>query len=135
MTPRSVFSVHAPIAIGFAIPLLAAPEDFLWLYGLQADETGAYLSQLLGAALAAIAVITWLARDAEEGAALDALCGGFAIGCLFGTLAALYHQLTDPTVNALGWTTVAVYAGLFAAYAELWLGRAARRRPSELQAG
>jgi hypothetical protein len=128
MTPRSVFSVHALIAAGFAIPLLVAPVGFLAMYGAKPDGLAVYLARLLGAAFTVFAVVTWLIRDAPEGRATDALCAAFAIGSLVGLLAALTHQLTDPSINAYGWSTVAVYAGLSVAYAVLWTGRADRRR-------
>lgn len=135
MSPKSVLSVHAPIAIGFAIPLAFAPTDFLWLYGADVDLLGRYLARLLAAALAATASIAWLAREAPEGAALDAICAGFAIGMGIALFASIHHQLTSPDVTALGWTTVITCAGLFAAYTGLWLGREGRRVPVTLQAG
>jgi hypothetical protein len=134
MTTRSVLSIHALLAIGFAIPLLAMPAAFLSLYGTQPDATAVYMARLLGAAFVTFAAIAWLARDAKEGPATDALCGGFAAGMLAGMLVSLMHQLTDPTINALGWSTVAVYAGLFTAYAALWVGRADRRSQAPLSA-
>jgi hypothetical protein len=135
MHPGSVFLIQAPIAIGFAIPLVLVPADFLWLYGAQPDASTVLLARLVGAALAAFAAMGWLAREAPEGPAVDALCCGLAIASGVGLLAALYHQLTDARVSALGWSTVALLAGFFAAYAALWLGRAARRRQPGLQAG
>jgi hypothetical protein len=135
MTPGTVFSVHALIAIGLAIPLLAVPEDVLALYGMQPDAAARYMTRLVGASLVAIAALTWLAREAREGPALDALCGGLAIGNLAGLLVALLHQLTDPEINALGWSTVAIYACLFVAYAALWHGRAARSASAGVQDG
>jgi hypothetical protein len=135
MQPGSVFSVHAPIAIGFAIPLVLVPADFLWLYGARPEASEVFLARLVGAALAAFAAMGWLAREAPEGPALDALCCGLAIASGIGLLAALRHQLTDPSINALGWSTVVLLAGFFTAYAALWLGRTGRRGHPDLQAG
>lgn len=136
MTPASVLSTHALIAIGYAIPLLFSPGDFLWLYGMQADLDARYLARLSGAALVAVSAITWLAREAPEGVALDAICFGLAIGSGLATLVSLIHQLTAPPAVLLGWTNVLVCGGLSAAYALLWLGRAARRaRPPAVPAG
>ncbi|RPH46020.1 MAG: hypothetical protein EHM87_03845 [Burkholderiales bacterium] len=135
MTPAPVLTTHALLAIGFAIPMLFAPDDFLWLYGASPDADGIYLARLFGAALVAISIVTWLAREAPEGLALDALCVGLSIGCAIGFVVSVHHQLTHPAAGPLGWTTVGVFAGLAAVYGALWLGREARRGAASLQAG
>jgi hypothetical protein len=134
MTPRTVLTLHALIAIGFAIPLIASPADFLWLYGLEADAVGVFLARLFGGSLVAFSGITWLARNEQEGGPIHAICGGMAAGMACGLFASLHFQLTSPSVTALGWTTVAIYLGLFVAYAVLFLGRSARRDSDRLQA-
>jgi len=135
MSPNPVLSTHALIAIGFAIPLTLGPGDFLALYGAPPEAVGPDVARMLGAALVAVAAITWMAREAPEGPALDAICGGFAVGMLAGLVVALYVQLTSEWMNALGWTTVAAHAGLFAAYTVLYATRGARRDGGHLQAG
>lgn len=129
MTPTSVLTTHSLVAIGYAIPLLFGPDDFLWLYGAEVGTDAAYLARLLSAALVAVSVITWLAREAPEGPALDAICVGLALGSSLAALVALIHQLTSPTASPLGWTNVLICSSLTAAYALLWLRRAARRSP------
>jgi len=136
MTPVPVLTTHALIAIGYAIPLLFAPGDFLWLYGAEPDLDARHLARLVGAGLVAVSAITWLAREAPEGPALDAICLGLALGSGLATLVCVVHQLGAPTAGPLGWSTVLLSAGLSAAYAMLWLGRAARRaRPPTVSAG
>jgi hypothetical protein len=135
MNPATVLTTHALIAIGYAIPLLFAPYDFLWLYGATIDVDSAYLARLFGSALAAVSAITWMAREAPEGPALDAICAGLAIGCALGTVVSLHHQLVAPASGALGWTTVAIFAGLTAAYVALWFARSARSASPPLRAG
>ena len=135
MKPDSVLTTHSLISIGFAIPMLFEPEDFLWLYGANPDPDGLYIARLFGAARVAVSAITWLAREAPEGPALDAICAGLAIGCGLGLLVSVIHQLTSPTAGVLGWTTVIVFAGLSSVYASLWLNRATRRGKPVLQTG
>jgi hypothetical protein len=136
MMRTSVLTTHALIAIGYAIPLLFAPGDFLWLYGAEPDLDARWLARLFGASLVAVSAITWLAREAPEGPALDAICFGLAIGSGLATLVSLIHQLTAPTAALLGWTNVLVCGALAAAYALLWMGRAARRtQPPTVSAG
>lgn len=135
MSPNPVLTTHALVAIGYAIPLTFGPGDFLALYGAPADAFGLDVARLLGAALVALAAITWMAREAPESPALDAICGGLAIGTLAGLLTALYVQITSEWINALGWTTVLVQAGFFSAYTVLFATRGARREDGHLQAG
>ncbi len=135
MPPHAVLTTHALIAIGFAIPLTLGPADFLALYGAPPEAVGLDLARMLGAVLVGFAAITWMAREAPEGPALDAICGGAAIGMLAGLVIALYVQLTSEWINALGWSTVLVHAGLFAAYTVLYATRGARRDDGRLQAG
>jgi hypothetical protein len=127
MMPTPVLTTHALLAIGYAIPLLFSPGDFLWLYGVDADLDSRHLARLFGASLVAVSTITWLAREAPEGLALDAICFGLALGSGLAFLVSLLHQLTAPTAGLLGWSTVVICGGLSSAYAMLWLGRAARR--------
>lgn len=133
MTPTPVLTTQSLLAVGFAIPMLCAPADFLWLYGATLDDEALYLARLVGAGLVAVSAIAWLLREVPEGPVLDAICVGFGLGCAAGTLAALHHQLATETAGALGWTTVAVFAGLALAYGALWLTRASRRPAPALQ--
>lgn len=130
MSPTTVLTTHALLAIGYAIPLVFAPHDFLWLYGIDADRSVAFLARLFGTALVAISAITWMAREAPEGQALDAICLGCALGSGLGFIVSLVHQAVSPDAALLGWSTVAIFAGLSVAYALLWLRRAARRSPA-----
>ena len=127
MSPQPVLATQSLLAVGFAIPLLCAPADFLWLYGATPDGDALYLARLFGAGLLAVSAIAWLLRDVAEGPTLDAICVGLGIGCAAGFVASLHHQLTAPAIGALGWTTVLAFAGLALAWAGLWLTRASRR--------
>lgn len=135
MSPVPVLTTQSLLAVGFAIPLLCSPADFLWLYdGAILDGDALYLARLVGAGLLAVSAITWLLREVPEGPTLDAICVGLGLGCAAGLIASVHHQLVEPTSGPLGWTTVAVFAGLALAYAVLWLTRASRRTaPPALQ--
>lgn len=129
MFPVSVLTTQSLLAVGFAIPLLFAPADFLWLYGATPGTDAIYLARLFGAGLLAVSAMTWMLREVPEGPTLDAICVGLGLGCAAGTVASLHHQLTALAAGTLGWTTVATFAGLTAAYLGLWLTRASRRAP------
>jgi hypothetical protein len=136
MTPTSVLTTHSLVAIGYAIPLLFGPDDFLWLYGAEVGTDARSLARLLSAALVAVSVIAWLAREAPEGPALDAICVGLALGSGLAALVIVIHQLASPTATALGWTNALICGGLAGAHARVWLQRAERRRgPPAVTAG
>ncbi|MFM1990660.1 MAG: hypothetical protein RJA99_3617 [Pseudomonadota bacterium] len=135
MSPVPVLTTQSLLAVGFAIPLLCSPADFLWLYGgATLDGDALYLARLVGAGLIAVSAITWLLREVPEGPTLDAICVGLGLGCAAGFAASIHHQLAEAASGPLGWTTVAVFGGLAIAYAALWLTRASRRTvPPSLQ--
>lgn len=132
MTPRSVFTAHAVLAIAYTLPMLAAPAQVLATYGLVADGTAIGLARLLAAAFATFATVAWAARDLPEAAA-SRVATGFAFGLAIGAVVALWNQLTT-TGTAMGWSSVVVYAGLAFAY---WRAAAAREAAADgrLKAG
>jgi hypothetical protein len=127
-----VFTAHAVVAIAYAIPMLAAPAQVLATYGLVADGTAIGLARLLAAAFATFATVAWASRDLPEVAGAR-VAGGFALGLAIGAVVAVWNQLTT-TGNAMGWSSVVVYAGLAFAY---WRASASREAPAgtRLQAG
>ena len=69
---------------------------------------GSLSEQLLGAALLAVAVMCVFARNSPDNEARKAIALGLFIGHGAGFVVALIGQLGN-VVNALGWSTVAIY--------------------------
>jgi hypothetical protein len=114
MKLSALMVVNTVIAGVFGIAFVIAPGHVVSLYGVTADAPLRYLGQLFGSALLALAVITWLARNAT-GAGVRAIVLGLAIADSVGFVAALMGQLAG-VWNALGWSTVAIYLLLALAF-------------------
>lgn len=74
------------------------------------------MNRFFGSALLTYAAVLWLARESGDSPARRAIVLGFFLTMIVGAVVALHTQLTT-TTNALGWTTVALYALLALCYA------------------
>jgi quinol-cytochrome oxidoreductase complex cytochrome b subunit len=124
MKLNALLMVNAVIAAAFGIAFVIVPGPLVALYGVTADAALRYVGQLLGAALVVLAVVTWLARNATDSDARRAIVLGLAIGSTVGFVVALLGQLGG-VVNALGWSTVAIYLLLALGFAYFALRRPA----------
>jgi hypothetical protein len=111
------------VAIVFALGFLLAPAQVPATYGIQADAQVAMMGRFFGAALFHLDVAIYLLRNVVDPDALRGLVVAGIIGTLLGLLVALHGQLSA-VVNALGWSTVLIYALLAAGYASFL-----RKRP------
>ncbi len=109
MTLRAFLTVHSIVAASYGVLFVLIPGTLLPLYGGDPNITALFLGRLLGSALLTFAAVLWLARDSQDSPARRAIVLGFFIGLATGFVVSLHGQLTG-VVNALGWTTVAVYA-------------------------
>ncbi len=115
MKLKTLFIIHAIIALFFGIVFVFAPAATLAPYGVTTNATGLSLGRLLGAAYLGFAVIAWCARNTEESAARQAIVLGFFLGFTAGFGASLYSQLNG-VANALGWANVGIYLLLALGY-------------------
>jgi hypothetical protein len=100
--------LNAIVAGVFGIAFVLVPKWLVSQYGVTADAPLTYMAQLFGAALIALAVATWMARNATDSTARQAIIVGLATGNTVGFVVALIGQL-GAVVNALGWLTVVIY--------------------------
>jgi len=107
MKLNALMVVSAVVAGVFGLAFVLVPGQLVSLYGITADAPLRYIAQLFGAALLALAVAAWQARNATD-TGVRALVLGFAIGDTAGVVVALLGQLAG-VVNALGWSTVVIY--------------------------
>jgi hypothetical protein len=116
-----LLAVNAVIATVFGIGFAVASAQALAPYGVSINEGGLLVGRLFGSALIGYGMLTWLMRRSTDEAALRALSISLAVADAVGTLAALWAVVAGH-VNALGWTTVAIY-GLLCAGFTLFLVR------------
>ena len=108
--------VHAVISLLFGIGFIFMPATILSFYTtVPVNEVGVFMSRLFGSAILTYAAILWFASDTDDSPARRAIIKGFFITMVIGAAVALHHQLTSQ-INALGWSTVALYAFLAASY-------------------
>jgi hypothetical protein len=105
MTRKRLFVLNGAIGAGYGIALLVATDPILDLYGITPNPEGVYMARWFGVDLLAIGLTTWLARDAADSAAGQAIARALAITYAIGVALALWGTLFGP-FNALGWIAV-----------------------------
>ena len=108
MKIKTLLIISAIILVVFGLAFAILPGQLLELYGNPVDAPMKYLGQLFGAALIALAVLTWAARNSPDNEARRAIALALFLGHGVGFVVALIGQLGE-VVNALGWFTVAIY--------------------------
>ncbi len=111
----TLMRINVILAAGFGVALVLVPGQLLSLYGLEATAALKYVGGALGAAFVVFAVLTWSARNADDSAARRAIVLALLIGDAVGFVVVLLGQLNN-VVNALGWSTVAIYLLLALGY-------------------
>jgi hypothetical protein len=121
MKLETFLKVHAVISLLFGIGFIFMPAIVLSYYTtVEVNDVGAFMSRLYGTALLTFAAVLWFASDTDDSAARRAIVKGFFYTAAIGAAVALHHQLTGQ-INALGWSTVAIYGILAAIYGRFHL--------------
>ena len=105
MTRKRLFVLNGAIGAGYGIALLVATDPILDLYGITPNPEGVYMARWFGVDLLAIGLTTWLARDAADSPAGQAVARALTITYAIGVALALWGTLFGP-FNALGWIAV-----------------------------
>ncbi|MDH3291304.1 MAG: hypothetical protein OEO20_10570 [Gemmatimonadota bacterium] len=108
MQLSALMIVNAIVAVVFGLGFVLAPGQVTSFYSPEVGATLEYVAQLFGAALLGFAVLTWVARNAPDSEARRAILLALFVGDGVGFVIALIAQLGG-IVNALGWSTVAIY--------------------------
>ena len=111
---RNTFLVHVIVCLGFGLPLLFSPKTFESLMRWDQVEPG--LARLLGAALLALAVSSYLGFRATAWREVSIVVVQGIAFTVLGVLASLYQVLV-PGAPTMIWLTIAIMA-IFAA---LWV--------------
>jgi len=111
--------VAAVVGAVYGIALVVATGPLLSIYGITLDRAGTLVGQLFGAALIALAVVNWFARNVTDPEARQAVVFGNLAGDVIGFVVILLGQLAG-IANAVGWSSVAIYLllGLGFAYVQ-----------------
>ena len=110
----TLLTIAAVLGIVFGLAFLFAPAAALGPYGVRTDASGLIMTQFFGAALMQLAFVFWFLRDLPP-SHIPRMALGACAGEVLGLWVALRIQLAGH-VNALGWSTVAIYALLAIAF-------------------
>jgi fluoride ion exporter CrcB/FEX len=120
MTFKLVCIINSVLAFGFGIAFVVAAEPTMAMYATEGapglTPAGLLIANLLGAAFIGFAVVSFQARDAADSVARRAIALGFVVGNVIGAGMTILG-ITSGAVNALGWSTVAIYGLLAAGFA------------------
>ena len=109
MKLKTLLIINTVVATLFGLAFLIVPQQLMAQYGTTLSEGGTVIARLFGASLLGFGIVSCMARDSGPSKALTAILMGFFVADLVGCVVAVFAQLTG-TVNALGWSTVAIYA-------------------------
>lgn len=116
MKLNTFLKIHAVIALVFGLGFIFIPALVLSFYtSVELGEAGLLMARLFGSAILTYTAVLWFASDTPDSEAKRAIIKGFFLTMLIGFAVALHFQLTG-NINALGWSTVALYAFLAACY-------------------
>jgi len=116
MTLKLLFTLTAVGGALFGLGFLLLPGPVLALYGVADDPALLNLARPLGASYLGSAVLAWLVRDAPAGPTRRGIVLAFFITFALGLVASVVTQLSGAE-NALGWSTVAIFALLTLGFA------------------
>ncbi len=112
MSARLIAMITAAVALLYGLATLALPAQFLAVFGVEVPEEGLFITRALGVFVLGYAALDWYARD-ELGAAgsPDARRAIIAANLIVGVLGfgVHLHAQVSGLVNALGWTSVALF--------------------------
>lgn len=128
MNTRTVMLIAAVIALIFAAGLLLMPASMATLYGMGASPSEILLARFFGVTLLTVGLINWFAKDADY-STLHPIFLGNMIGDFVGAAVTVMGVLGG-VMNALGWSSVAIYLLLGLAFAYLqFMGQPVNVRP------
>jgi hypothetical protein len=116
MRLNTLLLVAGLLALGFGLTFLLVPGIVLPMYGLDPVPATVLMSRFFGAALVQLGTTLYLVREVHQTEARRALVLAGVVGSAVGLAVALVGQLAG-LVNAMGWSTVAIYALLLFGYA------------------
>ena len=115
MRPNTVFLAGGVLAVAFGLSFLLVPTVVLPLYGAPTDAATVLMSRFFGVALLQVGLMLYLLRETRDAATQRSMALAGLVGSIAGVVVSLMGVMGG-VVNALGWSTVAIYAGLLLGY-------------------
>jgi hypothetical protein len=115
MRPNTVFLAGGILGLAFGLSFLLLPATVLPFYGVPVEPGTVLMSRFFGVALFHLGLVLYLLRGVRESVSQRALATAGVAGSAAGLAVALMGVLGG-LVNALGWSTVAIYGVLLLGY-------------------
>ena len=122
MRPATVFLTAAVLALVFGLGFLLVPAMVLPVYGAPTDAATVLMSRFFGVALLHVGLLLYLLKDIRDPGAIRAIALAGVAASVAGVAVALMGVMAG-VVNAMGWSTVAIYGLLLLGYASCLRGR------------
>ena len=116
MRLNTLLLIAGVLALVFGLSFLLVPGAVLPLYGIETAAGTILMSRFFGVALVNLGLAVYLLRDVREATAQRGLVLAGVVGSAAGLAVAMIGQLGG-LVNAMGWSTVAIYGLLLLGYA------------------
>jgi hypothetical protein len=108
MSSKILFILNAIVALVLGLALVFAPEATLTQFGTETRVAELHMGRFLGAALAALGLLLWFAKDASE----EQVQRNMAMGMLGGTVLALIVTVLgvalDGVIRSFGWLVIVI---------------------------
>ena len=108
MKLKTLLVINAVVTVVFGVAFICVPSQVYPQYGIEPNLNLNYMGQLFGAALLAIAVLSWLVRNTTDSVARRAVVVAFFVGDTVGFVVSVIAQFRG-AMNALGWSVVVIY--------------------------
>ena len=116
MKLRHLFTLNIFFALFFGLTCTFFPRFVFTLYGLTPDDSGLWVTRLVGGAILGFATLMWFGRQTGSRDARRAIALALLVQDTIGCLASLQFQRTG-LPNAFGWASLVLYGLLAAGYA------------------
>lgn len=124
---RTLATLASSLSLPFGAAFIVAPGASGMVYGVAlADPASLLVGRYFGSEILMYAAATWALRALDDAAAQRRAATALAAATLTG-LAVTVLGLSSSALNALGWSSVALYGAFFAGWLRLALRPTARR--------
>ena len=119
MSLKTVFIIGAIVAGFFALVSLLIPTTMLSWYGMESSDALVLMTRFYGAALLAIALMTFHLKNSELTSEVKSVVLALLIYNAIGAIVTIWGQVSN-IVNTLGWSIVIIHVFFTIAYLSIY---------------
>lgn len=118
MKLRNLLIISTVVTLIYGIVLVLTPATMLSLHGVTQGPGEKLMGQFFGAALIAIGLLTWVARNVADSEAQQPIIVALLISNALGVIVSVMGTVSG-VMNAVGWMPAAIYLLLALGFAYL----------------